>query len=284
MIATVDLRPTPRHGAPASAAISELEALRESLLARPQSLNPHDLPAVLRDPILKALGERGDDIKIGMLPRGSFSMLRKGSVRFDEKEAQEREDFIYRYILLLSQSYLTLYRETASAVYRAEIEVDDIIDVLKESIKILEDDADSGFTKAALPDGADTLSRYKKEAEKFRDNELREYREKLEGDELPSEKDLGDIKTEVENKMGRFNGFAKKAIISAGKVLKNVAEAIASGFTYVVDKYTERWRKIREDEAEYQRMKASRPYDPHDEDTEKEEEEEKETEKPGPGI
>ena len=236
-----------RSPIPLSDAALELEELRASLslAGRPQSINPDTLPPALRDSVLKALGERGDAARIGMLPRGSFGMLRKGSVRFDEKEAKEKQDFINRLIISISQDYLDLYKQTAYAVYRAEIQVEGIIDVLRESIRVLEDDADSTFTKVAPPEGAKTLTSYKKEIENFRDTKLKQYRKTLEDEQLPTTESLTAIQKDVEKKVSRFNEFAKKAIVSAGRVIGKtgkvagelVGEAISNAYLYAVGKY-----------------------------------------------
>lgn len=191
---------------PVSDTVLEMQEFKARMAAQPQSLNPAALPQALRDNILKALGERGDNA--GLIPT-IFSQLRKGSLRFDRDEDEKKKEYLRRLMAMMA-GYMSLYFEVAEKVAIAEIQVEHMIKTLDEGIALFSRGRKNGFDPAANPKHIiPQATKNKKEMEDFRDNELQKFRRRLESNDLPSEKELVDMSAAIDQKMTRFQKFRR---------------------------------------------------------------------------
>ena len=194
-----------------------------------------NLPASIRDPILKALGESGNDV--GLLPRGMFSDLRAGSLRFDKMEAKKKAEFLRQLIAAIA-GYMALYHLLTEKVAFAEIQVERILKSLDEGITILQKNRKNSFDPEANPKHIIPVAKkQKQEIIDFRDNQLKTFKERLQSQDLPNERELVDMQKTIDKKMTRFQKFkdvmARKLIDVARYGFEVIADMSAASFAEI---------------------------------------------------
>ena len=189
---------------PRSKAFDALEELKREALAKPESINLDALPPAIRNVILKALGESGQDI--GLISAEIFAQERKGALR-NTKEEEERKrkkrEFFARFLAQM-EAYMRLFQSVAIKVALAEERVNVAIKILDQQIKGLQkevkgENTDTQFNIAADRDSdLQVAEKHKEKLVSFR-KEIKKHKKVLEAPEkLPDESKLKEIDAKID--------------------------------------------------------------------------------------
>lgn len=189
---------------PRSKAFDALEELKRKVLAKPESINVDALPPAIRNVILKALGESGQDV--GLNSTEIFAQERKGGLRAtkDEEERKRKNRAFFARLLAQMEDYMRLFQSVAIKVAFAEEKVNVAIQILDQQIKGLKKEvkgknADTQFNVAADRDSdLETAKQHKEKLVSFR-KEIKKHKKVLEAPEkLPDEIKLKEIDTKID--------------------------------------------------------------------------------------